>query len=372
MATRETTDVVIIGGGLAGVATAYYLGKQGLKSTIIEKDGLGGHASGVAYGGLGHLGGAGIPGDNHPVALLSMDLHREIAATLPQETGVDIEYRLIPAVSLAFTEEEAETAHHNLAWQQSQDGNAVRWIDIDEVLRIEPRVAPDALGAVLIERWTDLEPHRLVTALAQAAENLGSTVRYGEAFGLETDGDRATGVRLGDGIISCGSVVVATGPWMGPDSSWLGVNMPVRPLKGQILRLRVSGPPVRASIGWDKEYAVTKQDGLVWTGSTEEDTGMDEQPTEAARDHILASLRKMMPGLGTVRLVRQTACMRPMTPDKLLVLGESSARRGVFVAGGGGRQGIMLGPGLGRITADLIATGKTDVPIGPLHVDRFS
>ena len=161
------------------------------------------------------------------------------------------------------------------------------------------------------------------------------------------------------------------GAWSGLASVWLGVPIDVRPLKGQIIRLRAPGPPYMSSIGWNGNYATTKPDGLVWAGTTEEEAGFDETATSQARDEIMAALLKMAPGLGDARLVRQTACLRPMATDKLLVLGEVPGWEGVYVATGGGRGGILLGPAMGRTIADLVASGATDMPIDDFDPGRF-
>jgi glycine/D-amino acid oxidase-like deaminating enzyme len=161
------------------------------------------------------------------------------------------------------------------------------------------------------------------------------------------------------------------GPWSGLASEWLGVPIDVRPLKGQIIRLRAPGPPYMSSIGWNGQYATTKPDGLVWAGTTEEEVGFDETTTSQARDEIMATLLKMVPGLGDARLVLQTACLRPMATDKLLVLGEIPGWERVYIATGGGRGGILLGPAMGRTIADLVATGVTDMPIDDFDPGRF-
>ena len=131
------------------------------------------------------------------------------------------------------------------------------------------------------------------------------------------------------------------------------------------------GPPFQISLGWGGNYATTKPDGLLWTGTTEEDVGFDERPTPLARDQIMAQLLKMVPSLAGARLVTQTACLRPLSADRMLVLGKTLGRDRVYVATGGGRQGILLGPAVGRIIFDLITTGSSSIPIGAFSPERF-
>lgn len=371
MTATSNPDAVIVGGGIAGITTAYYLGQAGVKSTIIERDGVGSHASGFAYGGVGSAGGSGITGPTLAVAIEGARLHRQLAEELPEQTGVNFEFRERPSLSLAFTDDEAEAAKGSVP-RKPRDGYEIEWVDAGQARAIEPRISAEVLGAVHTVGGADVEPYRLAVALTQAAEELGATVRYGRVTGLSRDGGRVTGVRLDDGEVSCRHLVLAMGPWSGQASEWLGVPVPVRPLKGQILRLRVPGAPYPYSIGWQGNYATTKPDGLVWAGSTEEEVGFDEGTTEEARAQIMAALLKMLPSIAGTHLVRQTACLRPLTSDRLLLLGQVPGWEGVYIATGGGRSGIALGPAMGRIIADLVTRGATDIPIDAFDPGRFS
>ena len=365
-------DVVIVGGGIAGIATAYYLGKAGVKSIVVEKDSVGSHASGFAFGALSPLGDADIPGPLHPVALEGMRLHRELSRSLPEETGVKTEYRTRSSLGLVFTDQEAQAAKTVLPWQQQQEKFAVRWLEATEAKAIEPRISDEVLGAVHTEGTADLEPYRLALALAQGAEKLGATIRHGTVRALERNGERVRAVVLDSGEIPCDSVVLAMGPWSGEASSWLDVPIKVRPLKGQILRLRAPGAPFECGIGWDGNYAITKPDDLLWAGTTEEEVGFDENPTSDARDSIMTSLLKMIPSMIEAQLVQQTACLRPLSSDRLLLLGAVPGWEGVYMATGAGRGGILLGPAMGLITADLITKGSSDFSIVAFDPGRFS
>ena len=236
---------------------------------------------------------------------------------------------------------------------------------------MEPRISPDAIGAAYAEGTVDLEPYRFILAMAQAAEGLGTTIRHGTVTGIKKQGDRVTGVLLGDEEISCDAVVIAMGPWSGFASEWLGIPIDVTPLKGQILRLRAPGAPYRYSVGWDGHYATTKPDGLVWAGTTEEKVGFDEQTTVSARDRIMGELLRMLPSLADAQLVQQTACLRPVASDKLMVLGRAPGWEGVYLATGGARSGIILGPAIGQITAGLVTTGESPLPIEAFDAARF-
>jgi glycine oxidase len=363
--------VVVIGAGVSGLSTAYYLALAGLPSMVVERDAIGSHASGFAYGSLRPLEGSGIPGPVFPLARDGFRLNRELALVLRDETGIDVEWRRNPALGLAFAEEEEQLARLRLAWQRENAEYAVSWLEPVAVRSLEPRVAPDVRGAVYQEGTADVEAYKLSLALATSAEKHGATLRHGRVVGLKRERDRVTGVMLTSGEISCDCVVLALGPWSAEASAWLDLPIPVRPLKGQILRLQALGRPLNVSLGWAGSYATSKTDGLIWTGTTEEEAGFDDQPTETGRDAILATCLRMLPALGDARIVLQTACLRPVAADGLPIIGPVPGLEGAFLLTGAGRKGILLGPAMGRCIADLILNRKTDQPIDAFSPTRF-
>ncbi len=368
MTHPNSADVVVVGGGIVGVSTACFLGEAGLRTVIVERDGVGRHASGFAYGGLTGL---VAPGPIQPLARAGMRIHRELAQSLPEQTGANIEFRRRPALALALTEEEAEAAKGEMGWRTAEEGYEVRWVEPGDVASIEPRVSAVTFGGVYTEGVFDLNPYRFMLALTKAAELKGASVVTGRVSGLTREGDRVTGVALDGAEIATGHVVLAMGPWAEAATTWVGTSMPVRPLKGQILRLRAPGPPISTSIGWDGNYAVTKPDGLVWTGTTEEEVGFDERHSAEAREHITRNFMRVLPFLGEAELVRQTACLRPITPDRLPLLGRAPGLDNVYVATGAGRSGILLGPAMGKAAADLVTRGESTIPTGPFDLGRF-
>src|SRR2546426_516867 len=133
--TESSADVVIVGGGIAGMTTAYYLGMAGVASVVVERDAIGSHASGFAYGGLSPLSGFGIPGPQAEIALDGMRLHRELSKSLLEETGIDVDFRMRSSLALAFSEADVRRLRAALPWQQQQPGYGVRWLDGAEARR---------------------------------------------------------------------------------------------------------------------------------------------------------------------------------------------------------------------------------------------
>lgn len=372
MTTTADRDVVIIGGGIVGIAAAYYLAAMGVRSTVIEKDGIASHASGFAYGGLSGGITAG-PQPNTAIIEYSMGLYPALAGTLADETDIDIQYQDRPLLRLALSDDEAAALTRNLDWQQARRGYKVEWLDPAAARGLEPRISPETVGALHVEGGSDVEPYRLTLALAQSAEKRGAVIRTGEVTAVHHHGGKLTDVTLGSEQVTCGAVLVAMGPWSAQAESWFGVRLPVRPLKGQIIRLRAGGAPYALSIGHGSNYAMTKpSDGLVWCGTTEEEVGFDESRTTQARDRIVESTLRMLPALEDAELILQTACLRPVAEDGVIVLGAVPGVEGAYIATGGGRQGIMMGPGMAKATADLIVNGSAEADIGRYDPGRFS
>jgi glycine oxidase len=355
------------------MTTAYYLAKSGVRSVVIERDAIGSHASGFAYGGLSPLSGFGIPGPLAEIAQDGMRLHRELSKSLLEEAAIDVDFRVRSSLALAFSQADVRRLQAAMPWQQKQPGYSVRWLDFAEARKVEPRISDETLGAVLTEGGGAVEPYLLVLALTRAAENLGVTVRHGRAIGLRRDGGRVTGVVLERETLSCSTAVLALGPWSAEASDWIGVPIDVRPLKGQILRLQAPpGPPIECSVGWGHNYATTKTDGLLWAGTTEEEAGFDEETTVAARDEIGAALVRMLPAMADAQVAQQTACLRPVASDGLLVLGGVPGLDHVYVATGGARKGILYGPAMGHALADLILGRNTRIALGAFAPGRFA
>ena len=208
--------------------------------------------------------------------------------------------------------------------------------------------------------------------MAQSAEKLGAQVRYSRVTGLSRT-ISGVAVQLAHGTMDADAVVLATGPWCQEAEAWTGATIPVVPFKGQILRLQMSGDQLNATLGWKKSYAACKPDGLIWAGTTEEHVGFDQQPTASGRGEVMADLLKMAPFLAEAQLVHHTACLRPLSPDGLPIVGRLPGWDNLYVCTCAGRKGILWSTGMGRATADFMLRGHSDVPnIGHMRPERFA
>ena len=366
----DTADVVVIGAGVVGCSAALYLAREGLKVTLIERDSIGSGASAHATGSLSLLGAEFSPGASFEMARASYNEFPQLVAELESDTGMDLLYQRRPSLRLALDDEEVDLVKTLMVWQQPHV--RMRWIDAAEVRSIEPRLSHSIVGAVYEDESAQLDSYRFNLALARSAELLGASVLYREVTGLVSNGTSIVGVRTATEDIHCGKVVVAAGTWSRTFTPWLGFPIPVRPMKGERLLLNYPGEPLPVLISSPKRgHMISRTDGLTSIGSTggrdydqkelfwgEE---FDRQPTETARQELLQRAIDVLPDLERAQLVQQLAGSRPLSPDSKPIIGPVPDHENVLLATGHTTKGIHLGPATGRIIADYICRGSTDV-----------
>jgi glycine oxidase len=367
----NSTQVAIIGGGAMGCAVAYYLAKAGIRSTIIESEGIATQASGYNAGGLNPLQGAGIPGTLSNIAAATFKMHSDLAQRLEDESSIEYHHKTIAFVTVAFDDSDIPEMQNTHDIFEAADGFNAHWLDAAELRQLEPRLNPEAQRGMYAYGNAILSGYEFTLALASAAERMGAEIRQGRAVGLQTKGDRVIKVTLEDGELACDAVVIASGPWSAQAGEWLGVNIPVEPYKGEILRLQLDGamPPYDFSGGGANLHI--RADGLLWAGATEERKGFDRQPSEYARRTLMKGATKLMPSLKNAKIAKHTACLRPLTPDWLPIVGATPGWDNAYLATGAGKKGILLAPAIGSAVADIITNGHTAAPIAEFDVRRF-
>jgi glycine oxidase len=363
-------EVVIIGGGIVGCATSYFLAKQGVRSLILERDTVAGHASGFALGGLNPLGGVGIPGLLSEFSLESFELHKNIHQELFENIGIDTEYDSHLHITLAMSDAESEAIQSKLPWQQSIKGFNVEWKSKEDILTIEPRISPGIIGGSIIQNIATVDPYKTTLAFLVGAEKLGSQIKYTEVISVNLEKEGYYRIKTKSDNLIAEKVVFAMGPWTQFSQEWTGLDIPVEPLRGQILKMNIEGPPL-TYVSWGSNYIVTKSDDLIWLGTTEERVGFNEQTTQEARTSMLDSVLSDFPYLLDSQIVGHTACLRPLSKDGLPIIGEHPQFRNCVFATGGGRKGILYGPLMGRLTSSLITGSNVDIDISMLSPDRM-
>ena len=368
---RHSPDVIVIGGGVIGCATAFYLAKLGISVTVFEQRSFGWGASGATAGVVAPL--WHVPHEHEryfSLALKSLEMYPGLAQEL-LESGVNPEFRQSGVLKVATTGEQVEELQRGLAWQ-GELGMGVEWLGPREVMEREPEINPSVLGGVFSPQEGFVHGQRLVDALVQAGSRLGASfVDKTEVVGLEASGSRVEGVRTRAGTVSSGHVVLAAGPWTGNADRWASSNIPVRPVKGQRILLKLPGLLPRCPVHAFGGYCVPQADGSILVAATRHEGELDHDITADAVVQMIGVAANLYPGLRTASFVGARAGVRPGSPDELPIIGPVPGRQGLIVASGHDAVGVMLAPATGDAVAQYIATGD-ETPLEPFSLARFA
>ncbi|MFG2343001.1 glycine oxidase ThiO [Streptomyces phaeochromogenes] len=376
--TRRTSDVLVVGGGIIGLVTAWRAAQRGFTTALVDPE-PGGGAAQVAAGMLAavtelHYGEQTLLGLN----LASARRYPDFAAELTEATGQDIGYRRCGALAVALDAD--DRAHlREVHALQLRSGLESEWLSGRECRRLEPMLAPGVRGGLRVDSDHQVDPRRLSAALVTACERAGVAFHRTWADRLTVVRDRATGVVTTDGTdLLAGQVVLAGGSLSGrltgvPDD----VLPPVRPVKGQVLRLTVPkrfapflSRSVRAVVRGSHIYLVPRESGELVVGATSEELGWDTTVTAGGVYELLRDAHELVPGITELPLTETRAGLRPGSPDNAPLLGPT-ALPGLLLATGHYRNGVLLTPVTGDVMAHALATGELPDEARPFTPRRF-
>ena len=252
----------------------------------------------------------------------------------------------------------AETA----ALFQTTKGFSSAWLDRDDLHQIEPRLAPDVGFGVLTEGNLTLDSYDFTRSLADAALQLGATILHETVLGVAVSGERVTAIRTGRGIVACDEVVLATGPWVADTKSWLGIDLAVEPVKGEILLMRLPGETPRYDFTWGSTSLYRRRENEVWVGVTMKHSGFDCTPTSEAKEFLLDRAARIMPAIRHAKLIDHIAALRPMTASNTPIASRADGWQNVYVANGGGSKGVLFSVGIARKVRNLLLNGCGELP----------
>lgn len=346
----DVRDVAVVGGGAIGLSVAWRAAQRGVRVTVLDAGEPG--AWQVAAGMLAPVAEA----DHGEQPLLELGLRAargfdafcdELAAASERDPGL----RRAGTLVVARDRDDAEALERLLALRRSL-GLDVERLRASQARRTEPALAPTVRLALDIPGDHSIDPRRMVAALAEAVERAGGEVRArARVEGLCRDGERVAGVRLADGSeVASEQVVIAAGAWAGELA-----GLPVRPVKGQILRLRDPRGPglVERTIRTTESYLVPRADGAYVLGATVEERGFDLAPTAGGVFELVRDMSEVVPGVLELELEEVAVGLRPGTPDNLPAIGRG-ALDGLVLATGHWRHGILLAPITGALVAGLL------------------
>jgi glycine oxidase len=369
-----TADVAVIGGGAIGLASAWKVAQQGGRVVLID-EAVGGGASWAAAGML-----APVTEVHHgEEALLQLNLessgmYERFAAELEDASGCEVGYRRCGTLLVARDRDD-NAALEEIYRFQVRLGLSVERLRSGDCQRVEPALAPDVRGGILVPGDHQVDNRALVAALQEACVRSGVQFVPHRAARVEVENGRVDGVTATGGApVSCDHVVLAAGAWSrGIAGIPEEVLPPLRPVKGQLLHLRTSsrGPAVTAPLSGHNirgadVYLVVRSDGRVVIGATSEEQGFDRTVTAGGVFGLLRDAYELVPGITELELTETVAGLRPATPDNAPVIGATSLD-GLIMATGHYRNGILLTPITAAAVAAL-ASGSTP----PSVVEGFS
>jgi glycine oxidase len=307
------------------------------------------------------------------LALQGRAMHAPLAEHLMQDVGLDVEYRPTGILRVARTEAERADLQRQHRWQSAR-GLAAEWVESDELGRREPLLRGVAgrmlAGGLWLPDEAQVRSPRLVQALAMAAANRGAQFLEGTwAVGLLGNG-RITGVATPNGVIHADVVVLAAGVWSPDLTRALGFELPVVPVKGQVISLRGLGASPKVVIWSGECYLVPRPDGEVLLGATEEEGNYDARPTLAGVNRLTEAALEVLPAAGGFVVDGVWAGLRPAAPDRHPIVGWAPGIDRLMLATAHYRNGVLLGPLTGQRVADLVLHGTPAPefePFGPLR-----
>ncbi len=376
------SDVVIIGGGIVGLACAYECAKAGASVTLLEYGKTGMQATNAAAGMLAPLVEAHEPGPMFDIGAQALAEFPALVAALESQAGFDIELQLDGILKVAFTNDQL----HELRERRSRlasAGHQLELLDAAQCHEAEPRISDRIIGALYSPSEGSVSNQLLALALERAAILHGATIQQRAAVtGFRTSRERVTSVRTAEADVACDTVVIAAGarsgqiaaklPHRPPKTEDRRPPLPVHPIRGQMIALGGMSTPIRSIVWGPDGYLVPRANGIVFAGATVEDVGFRRRTTQAGLQQMRSMANALVPQLAAAKHLFDWAGLRPATPDGLPMIGPVPEWPNVVAATGHYRNGVLLGPITGRLVADgIVHRDWSNVP-ADFSPSRFS
>ncbi|HBI82853.1 MAG TPA: FAD-dependent oxidoreductase [Alcaligenaceae bacterium] len=367
----HSAPVIIIGGGLHGSSTALHLARAGVAALVLEKNYIGRHASGVNAGGVRTL-------SRHiaevPLSLASREIWLRIRDWVDDDCGFDQNGQM----RVAENETDVNTLRTRLKLMHDHGYTHEEWIEADEIRSIVPAITPTIRGGLIVRGDGSADPYQTTRAFRLKAQSLGARVIEGirvESIARHGNDWRVT---TNQGVFTSPVLVNCAGAWADRIAAQMGEPVPLTPV-GPMMLVTTRMPhfldPVVLGTGRPLSFK-QRANGTVligggrpaWVDRDREWTELDfHQLAEGAR-----TVCDLFPHMKDAIVNRGWAGIEASMPDAIPVIGPSSTQSNLYHAFGFSAHGFQLGPIVGKITSDLITTGRTDLPIEPFSITRFS
>jgi len=368
----RTSEVVVVGGGVIGASVAFFLAREGVEVTLLERDALAAGASGAAAGMLTPTSEASDAGSFFLWAQRSLAGFERLAEELLERSGVDCEFICSGTLRVAFDEAEALRLRERA---ERLPGARLEWLDTTAVRTVEPHAAPTVVGGLFAADEAQVRSPLLARAYAAAARRLGARVETGvEATGVRVASGRIAAVETRGGAWSTPRLVLCAGAWSASGGVWPEglAPPPVAPVRGQILAVESPAPAPATTLLGAGGYVVPKRDGSLVVGATEERVGFDARVTAAGLRRLLATGVRVVPAIADCTFRSAWAGLRPASPDGLPIVGPIPGVEGLAVATGHNRNGVLLSPITGGLVAGWVAGKGTPDDARAFLPSRFA
>ncbi|MCS6862514.1 MAG: glycine oxidase ThiO [Abditibacteriales bacterium] len=371
----KTADIVVVGGGVIGCFAAYELAKAGASVVVVERGRVGAEATGASAGMLTPLNAAeeGEPTPLFDFYWASLQMFPPIVAELEETTGIRLEFAVSGALRLSQSEEEEQLRREQFeAWRQNLPAK-ISWLDAQEAHALEPALGPAVRGGVLSHEEATINPTRLVHALARAATRWGAQVMEDcMVTGVRHIHQRLTAVTTTAGDIATPHVVIAAGAWSRFCGEWLGVSLPITPVRGQMFSVRHLACPLTRAVFSYNGGLFPKMDGTVQVGATVEMVGFDKSVTPEGIASLMGLIPALVPCLQQGHIEQMWAGLRPWCEDGAPIIGALPEWQGVTVAAGHFRQGLLASPATAKAVKSIIVDGRSDPMVETFSPARFA
>jgi len=366
-------DVAIIGAGVVGLSIGWRLAGRGLSVAIFDR-GAAGDGTSLAATGMLAAAAEHEPGGELllPLAVESQRLWPAFRTALEAESGIAIDYRGEGTLVVAQTRDEVARLRFRHDYQR-RAGFDVEWLAGPEARRLEPGLRASVAAGLFCRGDHQVDPRLLVPALVQAFRARGGHLaEHCAVTAVETAGGHTAGVATAAGPCRTRTVIVAAGAWSAELLLPHGLDIPVRPLRGQALALRMTRQTGRLShVVWTEQiHLAPKSDGRLIVGATMEDVGFSAAITAGGVLALLEGVHRALPSSEEMEIETVWSGFRPTTEDDAPVIGEAGIP-GLLLATGHHRNGILLAPGTAAAIEELITMGALTAAAGPLGPGRF-
>lgn len=365
--------VLVLGGGVIGLATAFELNKRGHQVTILEKTVCGGQASGAAAGMLAPFSEIGEdPDDFFQLCLDSLRLFKRWQQEVKAASKLDFEYSESGSLHAVYHEADVLALETRKSWQKEWGAEA-ELISGNRLRQMEPLLSKDLIAAMYYPEESHVFAPDYVKALETACRLNGviihdqletvEVVEWRDRLVLKSkDNQTFTGDRL----------VVCSGAWSSELEDKFGLRIPVYPIRGQICAYDLPENDIKHIVYTSQGYFVPKANGTLVNGASEDIAGFRTDVTEKGIARLTNWNKKVFPHLETRTPFHTWAGLRPATQDGFPLIGKLDQASHVIFATGHYRNGILLSPVTAIAVADLIDESKTYGPLASCRPERFS